>query len=171
MSTDDFFIEDYKLKVDYLTSQFGRMWIRFSFFLSVQTGIGGFFSYLLFDSKGRNAEATIIPILLGMFVSLLWYVVGAQDRALVEGYRDDMKDSATRIADKWAELSWIKDGYVGSRYVESRCKIVIHGPFSWYCSYTSITTLAAIIPVVVLLTWVFISAFYYKWMPLFGCVN
>lgn len=32
---NDFFMEDYKLKISYLNDQFGRMWTRFNFFLTI----------------------------------------------------------------------------------------------------------------------------------------
>ena len=155
MSPNDFFFQDYRMKVDYLVLQFGRMWIRFNFFLTIESGIFGFLSYLLFKRENSNIEAAIIPIALGIAVSFLWYIVGAQDRALVEGYRQDMRDAAERIAGKWPEeLGWCKNEYVGSRFKDRTGNFIRNGPFSWYWDNTSITTLAAIIPVLVFAVWI-----------------
>ncbi|MCW9708139.1 RipA family octameric membrane protein [Fodinibius salsisoli] len=168
MGYEDFLIEDYKLKVNYLTSHFSRMWTRFNFFLTVQTGIFGFWGYLLFDANNQNAELSIIPTVLGLFISLLWFFVGAQDRALVKGYRDDIKFIAEKIAQIDDRLWWYKDSYVGSAYSEKQQKASYHGLFSWYYKPTSITKLAAIIPFFLSLFWIVLGAITFPyWRVLF----
>src|SRR4051812_40474167 len=78
-------IEDYKLKLGYLTAQYERLWKRFHFFLSVELALFGLLGFLTFDKKAP--AATALAGGLGVAVSVLWYVVGAQDRALVTAYR------------------------------------------------------------------------------------
>ena len=96
MSVDDFAIEDFKLALEYLAAQFQRLWQRFSFFLTVQMALFGFLGWLVFDRQ--KISAVPVVCLLGVFISALWYVVSAQDRALVDAYRRRTKDAAGRIA-------------------------------------------------------------------------
>jgi hypothetical protein len=37
----EFLVEDYKLKVGYLTEHFSRVWTRFNFFISLETLVAG----------------------------------------------------------------------------------------------------------------------------------
>src|SRR5262245_66107830 len=74
MSIDDFLIKDYELKVKFLTDQYQRMWTRFNFFVTIESGfIGG---------KLINGSGPLTPwlALVGAILSLACYVFGAQDR-------------------------------------------------------------------------------------------
>ena len=45
---NDFFMEDYKLKVGYLNDQFSQMWTSFNFFLTIESGlVAGYTGYKL----------------------------------------------------------------------------------------------------------------------------
>lgn len=81
MKTDDFLLEDYKLKAQYLTTHFARMWTRFNFFLTIESALFAF-------SLDRSQTAYIWLIsLAGVLISLAWYFFGAADNYLVEVYR------------------------------------------------------------------------------------
>ena len=91
----DLLFDDYKVKLDYVRGQYDRLWQRFNFFLSVELALFGFLGYLTFDIK--IPEATFLPSVVGIVVSLLWYVIGAEDRRLVEVYRDRADNAAARF--------------------------------------------------------------------------
>jgi len=91
----DRLFDDYKIKLDYLTGQYQRLWQRFNFFLGVELAIFGFLGYLTFNA--RIADASVLPAVTGLIVSALWYIVGAEDRRLVEVYRDRLDAAATRF--------------------------------------------------------------------------
>ena len=67
------------------------MWTRFNFFLAIELALCGFLGYLLFYQQGRDPRAAIVSIVLGLTTPLAWYVVGAQDRFLVNAYRNELE--------------------------------------------------------------------------------
>ena len=77
----DVLIKDYELKVRYLTDHFGRMWTRFNYFVGIESALIG--GKLIFGNGKLSPEVAII----GAIVSLIWYVMGAEDRFLVRVYR------------------------------------------------------------------------------------
>lgn len=147
MNKDDFLVEDYKLKLDYLKSQFDRLWTRFNFFLSVEVALFGFLGWLVFEK--HNPNATPLPALLGLSVSLLWYVIGAQDRALVEFYRLKVNEAAKRIASNGRDdLKWYRDEHAA---VEAQS--IFKGITSWYWKKVSITRIPVIVSLMLFTVW------------------
>jgi len=51
MATEDFLSEDYKLKVDFLKSQFDRLWTRFNYFLTVEMALFGALGFVVFEKR------------------------------------------------------------------------------------------------------------------------
>ena len=147
MSTEDFAVEDFKLALSYLQGQFVRLWQRFNFFLTVQTALFGFLGWLAFD-KG-NLPATRFACFLGASVAALWYVVSAQDRALVEIYRGRAKQAATKITtlDSLGAKDYDKN-YVGAEATSQWLSID-----SWYWSPLSITRLPVWLSLLLVLVW------------------
>lgn len=149
MATDPF--EDYKARLDYLSRQYDRLWTRFHFFLTVELAIFGFLGYLTFDR--RAPEATILPITMGFFVSLLWYVVGAEDRALVEVYRERVGTAARNVAqDPNGPRDFERDhaaAQIGSRW---------NGLRSWYWPALSMTQIPVTMAMVLVVVWLVLFA-------------
>jgi hypothetical protein len=153
MSHDDFLVEDYKLKLGYLTSQFDRLWTRFNYFLTVEMALFGFMGYLVFDKSNIRSVPFVGSI--GLTVSALWYVIGAEDRALVEAYRARANVAAKRIAEKWGEeLSWYEWEHAAAE-IDTRFK----SPFSWYWSAISVTRLPVVLPLLLSLVWILVLIF------------
>jgi hypothetical protein len=147
MNIDEFEVDDYKLKLDYLKSQFDRMWTRFNFFLSIEVALFGFLGWLVFEKD--NPNATPLPALLGLAVSGLWYVIGAQDRALVEFYRSNVSDAANRISARCkTELQWY-----GNEHAAAEAKSVFNDLTSWYWKKASITRLPAVVSLMLMVIW------------------
>jgi len=74
LAPKDFLIKDYELKVRYLTDHFGRMWTRFKYFIGIESALIG--GKLIFGNGKLSREVPII----GAAVSVIWYVMGAEDR-------------------------------------------------------------------------------------------
>lgn len=159
-----FLVDDYKLKVDYLTAHFDRLWTRFNFFLTIELAIFGFLGYLLFDTEGRDLQAVPVPFILGIGVSLVWFIVGRQDRALVNDYRSDLRGIAATLSNLFQGLNWYKDYYVGSGkgapepcLPEEECQSWLGCFDRWlfwrYWKAVSITRLPAILPLILVLVW------------------
>ncbi len=146
MDNDEFLMDDYKLKLDYLKSQFDRMWTRFNFFLSIEVALFGFLGWLVFEKHNPNASP--LPSLLGLAVSGLWYVIGAQDRALVEFYRSNVNAAAKRFAKGKDEHQWYE-----AEHTAIEAKSVFNGLSSWYWKRVSITRMPAVVSLILIVIW------------------
>ena len=159
MDVDQFLLEDLRLKVDYLNAHFQRMWTRFNFFVTIEAVLVGF----LFSS-GTNtfSDKAIYFACVEAFLSIIWWVFGAQDRYLVRIYRDQVKNVAERIA-----ASDEKRSYYRHRYVSATPEDIGHDPdairlgkrwslLEWRLEPLSITRLAALFPLIILLLWVLV---------------
>ncbi len=143
----DFLFNNFIWNLDYLKGQFSRLWQRFNFFLTVEMALFSFFGWLAFGNS--SAASVRFACMLGIFISVLWYIVAAQDRALVEIYRDRLSKAAAEIATVAGFESYARD-FVGNE-AESQFrpwKIV------WYCRYLSITVLPIWISLLTLLAWI-----------------
>lgn len=89
----DFAQKDYELKVAYLTNHFQRMWTRFNYFVVIEAALIG--GRTIFGSD----RISVAGLVFGLVVSVVWYVMGAEDRFLVAFYRDQVKQSAQLLAD------------------------------------------------------------------------
>jgi hypothetical protein len=142
----DFLIKDYELKVAYLTQHFSRMWTRFNYFVGIESAlVGG--KLILGDGKLSPQIAVV-----GAAVSLIWYVMGAEDRFLVRVYRGHVEDAGSLIA----KALW--DTAAHGPYCEVGETAESSKRFTWELSgwrveAISTTRLAAWIPLAVLLTW------------------
>ena len=78
MDYDNFLLEDYKQKVQYLAGHFTRMWTRLNFFLVVNSALFGFSM-----NESYKSYNTVL-ILSGLLLSIFWYYFGAVDNYLAE---------------------------------------------------------------------------------------
>jgi hypothetical protein len=76
-----FLLEDYRLKVQYLTDHFSRMWTRFNFFLTINSAL------FAFSVQKDTAPFVLLFVVAGLLLSALWYFFGATDNYLVDVYR------------------------------------------------------------------------------------
>lgn len=147
MEHEEFVVEDYKLALGYLQGQFQRLWQRFNFFLSVQMALFGFLGWLVFEK--RSVAALPLVCILGLFVSIVWYLVAAQDKALVSAYRDRTKSAAEKIA----AIGAFQAPEYGETFVGAEAKPRPSFPIEWYWRPISITTLPAWLSILLTLTW------------------
>jgi hypothetical protein len=127
------------------------MWTRFNFFLTIQFGLLAF----LFTSNRDLSNVALYFATAEAVVALLWYVFGAQDRYLVLLYRQHVKDAAQKLiyqvktpdqAAKDAVEHYVFVGDTSSANIDN-------APFEWHSESFSITRLAVIFPLIVLLVW------------------
>jgi len=151
-----FLVDDYKLRTDYLTAHFSRMWTRFNFFLSIETGLIG---VAFLASKDQWSRYAVVFALAGVLVSAAWYVFGAQDRYLVLLYRDQVKLAARRVIERFKAIlgpEVYEEVFCDYRHAgdtAEEAEGISKDPFQWRSGFISITRLAAILPVAVLLLW------------------
>ena len=152
-ATVDLLFEDYKLKLQYLMAQFDRLWNRFNFFLSAQLAVFGFLGYVTFTL--RSPGATRLPIVVGLLVSGLWYIVGAQDRALVEIYREHARVAAAQFSQHPDGIKNYEQSHPaaeGNRYWS--------GFDSWYLPAIGITRLPALLGIALVVVWLLMLFFW-----------
>lgn len=161
----DFLVDDYKLKVQYLTGQFDRMWNRLSYFLTVELTLFGALGYLVFDTQGRDLRVVLALAVIGVVVSLGFYFVGAEDRFLVAAYRADLRGAANVLAAAFDKLPWYGDHYVGSR---SGGPDPFHvagdqpGVWSRYREETSMTRMPSILGFLLTVVWAIVGVMSYS---------
>ncbi len=150
-----FYIKDYEIKVRFFTDQLGRMWQRFNYFLVLETALFGGKIYTEKDLKLNTGF-----VLLGLFVSVFWYIMGSEDRYLVRVYRKSIEDAFKRVKDNisvYAPYYFAGDidSYKGQMKKENSkknwFKIMFNG---WRIESISTTRLAAITPFLIMLVWI-----------------
>lgn len=140
-----FLITDYGLKIRYLTDHFSRMWTRFNYFVGVESAIMG--GKLIFG----DGKLSVPVAILGALVALVWYLMGAEDRFLVEVYRLQVADTAALLARATWSAELPPYCYVGE--VDESAKRVRMSASGWRVPAISTTRLAALIPLVVFAGW------------------
>jgi hypothetical protein len=140
-----FLSKDYELKVRYLTDHFSRMWTRFNFFVGIESAIAG---GKVVVGEGKLSAPLAI---LGASVALVWYVMGAEDRFLVDLYRRHVADAAKLVT----KTMWSDDlqpyRHVGE--VKESSKTLEMSLSGWRREGISTTRLAAWIPLLVFVGW------------------
>jgi hypothetical protein len=177
-----FLQKDYELKITYLTDQFARMWNRFNYFVAIETAlVGG--KFLI--PNGVLSRALVI---VGASISILWYVMGAEDRYLVRLYRYQVEKAAEAVvktiwADKETQDAYRYVGQINPqmredlREYESKYKLPHKRAgqkkprwkrlveFEWLSGWRvepiSTTRLAALFPLLVFVLWLII----FVWLP------
>lgn len=143
----DFLIKDYELKVQYLTDHFSRMWMRFNYFVGIESAFVG--GKLIFGDGKLTNEVAIV----GAVVSLIWYVMGAEDRFLARVYRGHVEDAAD-LLNKTEGYSDDLSPYRHVGEVKESSKELPWEFSGWRWEPISTTHLAAWIPLLALLAWV-----------------
>jgi hypothetical protein len=143
---DEFLRKDYELKISYLIAHLGRMWTRFNFFVTVESGL---VAGLVFTRDGGGfTTAAVYFAAAEAVLSAIWWIFGAQDRYLVESYRDAVKQAAERLDGRDTFPRYVGDPARERRYVSL---------FEWRSDGISITRLAAIVPFVLLVFWLSVA--------------
>jgi hypothetical protein len=165
MDETTFLQKDYELKIRYLSDHLQRMWTRFNFFVTIESAlVSGKF---LIASNVPSVALTVTGIVL----SLIWYVMGAQDRFLVELYRTEVQTTGTQyahaargetLAKAYNYVGRTDDDYVGAYREQQAVKRRHWGAMrrwfnqlsSWRSESFSTTHLAAFIPLLATILWV-----------------
>lgn len=147
----DLSLKDFELKLGTLNNQYSRLWQRLGFFLSIETALFGGLAWLLVDRV--RPDAMHLSGILGILISVIWYITAAQDRALVVEYRRRLDAAAKRIEDQIGLTGF------AAEHAGTAVKSHYNNVLSWYSRRISITTLPAWISLVFLALWVFLSLF------------
>lgn len=159
MDLDHFLLEDYKLKVSFLSNQYNGMWTRFNYFVAIQSALfGGKFIF-------GGEEPGLAVAWVGLVLSLIWYFLGAQDSYLARLYQKHVKlaaqallaqpglkdvvqhyphvgfsqDKLTDVYDEFGNKAW---------YVR-----LLHRVPRWRWDPISVSKLIALVPILACLAW------------------
>jgi hypothetical protein len=145
----EFLVKDYELKVQYLTNHFGRMWTRFNYFVVIQAAlIGG--KTIFGDSR------MYMPgMWFGLALSLVWYIIGAEDRFLVQQYRDQVEEAAAQISQEFliSSYRYVGDPKGANDMFKSPRRGWMDHITAWRWEPISTTRLASLLPLTVSLVW------------------
>lgn len=148
----DFAQKDYELKVAYLTNHFQRMWTRFNYFVVIEAALIG--GKTIFGDK----TVSIAGLCFGLALSVVWYVMGAEDRFLVQQYRDQVKEAAALLSESLLQAMGKQYHFVGDpagagESFKSPRKGWLDRITGWRIEAISTTRLASLIPLAVSLVW------------------
>jgi hypothetical protein len=141
----DFALKDYELKVAYLTNHFQRMWTRFNYFVVIEAALIG--GKTIFGDR----EIGFAGLVFGLALSLVWYVMGAEDRFLVQVYREHVKQAASLLTTSLWPPTAATYRFVGD--TSAAMPGTRQSPGGWRFEPTSTTRLAALIPLAVAMVW------------------
>jgi hypothetical protein len=170
----NFLLEDYRLKVQYLSDYFSRMWTRFNFFLTINSAL------FAFSVQKDTATFVSLFVVAGLLLSALWYFFGAVDNYLVDVYRKQVGTTYYLLGSKEPGLKRLQSrkelrevySYVGdikAKYLDQKDGMVFIEPIKtnpfqwrmqldwkykrWEVKAISATELAAILPFAFFLLW------------------
>lgn len=85
----DFLVDAYKSRIEFFNNHADRMWTRFNILLTVELAIAATFFNILIE-KSSFPSSVLTLLWLGILVSILWFVLAAQDRCAYLGYREQI---------------------------------------------------------------------------------
>lgn len=154
MDKKDFHLEDYKMKVDFFTKHFSRVWMRFNFFLAVQGASIGLGAKIILENKEVSLnEELILYYALNIFICVVWYIFGAQDRYLTILYRKQGHKSGRDCANAFGISDYEP---VGSTENTSQEITPTFNIIQWRSNVFSMTRLPAVVPIIFTTGWLII---------------
>ncbi len=143
----EFLFEAYKLRAQLYSEHTGRMWSRFNYLLTGNVALFGFFFSVFLDDK--SLTGIILFPLVGMIISIIWFVLGAQDRYYFEGLRKQTQHVERIIANELG-MTQLDDAVLG------HIKGLRFDVLTWRLSPLSLSRLPAVVPLVLLFLWVLV---------------
>lgn len=142
---NDFLKDVYKLRIQLYGEFTGRMWSRFNFLLTAEIGALGFFITSSIEPEWKG-NLWLFPA-IGIFISFIWYILGAQDRYYFEGFRNQVQ---------YLENQMTKElGIEDLRMFAFGDPInVKQGLFTWRWRFISLSRLVAALPLFFLISWI-----------------
>lgn len=151
MELKEYLMNDYELKVRYLTDHFTRMWTRFNFFLVTETAIVS--GKIIFS---KSDQASVALLFTGLIVSIIWYLMSAEDKFLVDVYRTEVNETFRQLkkANGFEDQPYAPLYHVGQiNDVDLKQLGVKKSLVSWRLNVISTTRLGAIIALLAIACW------------------
>jgi hypothetical protein len=150
MDTEELLLKDYELRVQYYSDHMQRVWTRFNFFITVESGL---LAGLVFTrDEGGFTESALYFLIAEAVLSLVWWVFGAQDRQLIGLYRQQI-DKTWSLLRKQSGASALPADYPYVGQTKDLPKRRGVSPVEWRWEPISITRLPAVVPLFLLVIW------------------
>ena len=146
---------EYELALRALSEHMQRMWMRFNFFLTLQSGLAVGLVFVRDD--GSFTDAALYFLIGEAVLSLVWWVFGSQDRYLVRTYRDE-------IARRWRLVKESAGGHLPADLPyagfipEPPGRLDARSPIDWRLRTVSTTRLPAVFPLFLTVVWLALIA-------------
>ena len=158
MDVETLLATDYEMRVRYYSEHMQRVWTRFNFFITLQSGLVA--GLVFTQDEGAFTDAALYFLIAEAVLSVVWWVFGAQDRLLVDLYRRQIEEAwnLLRARDPFASVLPADYPYAGQ--TKGLPKRVWRSPVEWRWEPISITRLPAVVPLGLLLFWLAMIALY-----------
>ena len=140
----DFLIEAYKIRAKLYSDLTTRMWIRFNYLLTASTALFGLFFTVWMNSD--SPEGVFWFPIVGIIISALWFILGAQDRYYFEGFRNQTRQVEAELS-KELNSTNLQGLEFGSANVD-RTNLL-----TWRWKRASLSRLPAIVPLFFVFLW------------------
>jgi len=160
---DDYLKKEYELRVSYLKDHLSRMWTRFNFFLTINTGL----FVLAFNIA--NTAPLILAGIFGLTMCVWWNHFAATDNYLVFVYRSQIAHAHYLLTQGTAYSAltakplppvlsvWTYTGAVVEQYFDPRDETVKAIPKNFWQRHSfrvSVTELGIVVSVLYALAWI-----------------
>lgn len=148
MNSDQFLLEDYRQKIQYLSNHLARMWTRLNFFLVVNSALFGFSMHESYQGHSK------LLICSGLLLSVAWYYFGAVDNYLAEIYRKHVERSFELVKESLDESLRKREDelcYVGDVGKPMGAR---RGPLQWRIPWLSATEMSVVYGSIFVFLWI-----------------
>ena len=149
----NFLIEAYRLRFQLHSEHTSRLWTRFNFLLTAEIAFLGVLYTAIANASSLDSHKIISGF--GIIVSLLWYILGAQDHYYFEGFRQQVRALEQTIAKELGVSSL-------TNFPFGQVQDIKRNLVTWHWSPLSLSKLIAIFPIFFLFLWIGIFLFLSK---------
>lgn len=142
----NFLVEAYKTRIQFFSDHANRTWTRFNILLTVELALSGVFLNILFEKGNSVGRLWMLPA-FGIVVSLLWYILAAQDTYAYLGYRNQIISVEELVIREVGVSDFPRFNPLGSGK---------YSLFAWWSERISLPKLLALFPMLFILVWVVI---------------
>lgn len=151
---------DYDRKNEQLHRHLSSLWVRFNFFITFQGILVGS-RFLSLSGKSIDGFSYEI-IILGLIVSVIWYLFAANDRYLVKLYRTHVDHAYQRM------IAFLNSDKIHFDYLNNSEYVIQVSPtekvkmnvFGWRLKKIGLTDYATMTPIVMTVFWVGILVYH-----------
>ncbi|MBN1452114.1 MAG: hypothetical protein JW963_13945 [Anaerolineales bacterium] len=143
----EFLIEAYKIRAQLYSDLTSRMWSRFNYLLTANAALFGLFFNFWIDSDVVDGIFWF-PV-VGIIISMVWFVLGAQDRYYFEAFRAQTREVESEISNELGVIN-LKGKEFGSAAVVKKDFL------TWHWKFGSLSRLPALVPFLFVLIWILV---------------